>query len=149
MHLTETQRAAVIALGLNPDIVVGPVFAADDPRPPLQRRWLAPDKFSDEEWQMVLATGALPLEAPQAASMSLRTLTGAVTAVICGARSWTDLGPEICGEPVRKRFSRLAALGVWQKLATALQADKSVPDAMQVKFAAVANRAATLRLNQR
>jgi len=145
MPFSSDQLSALAALGIDPATLTEPTAPGLEPEAaPPARRCLSPVTFEDAEWAVIVATGALPADPPQAQSMTTRTFVGAVVAVVATARAWTDLEPVLPAEAVRKRFARLAAKGVWQRLALAV-ADSPIAPARQLQFASAARRAASLR----
>lgn len=144
MRFNPDQLAALAALGIAPAAVAGPTSPGEDETAAPARRCLPAVTLDDAEWAIIAATGALPPDPPQAQAMATRTLLGALLAVIPASRAWTDLEPGLPAEVVRKRFARLAAKGVWQRLASAL-ADSALAADRKRQFAAIARRAVSLR----
>lgn len=106
-------------LGINPNIICQPGDAPSLAKPPPSSRYKL-DLLSDAEWAQINASGILPDEPPQFGTLGNREILEAVITTVGHGRAWTFL--DHCGvssEAVRKKFSRLAAKGVWQRLAVA------------------------------
>ena len=109
----DARRAALEALGIDPDTVVFPSRDTSPTEPPEQERDVE-RPLTDEEWALI--EPFLPNEPAQALAITNRAFVDTVLWVFARAKHWTQI-PDDRGEATRKRFTRWAHAGVWQRLA--------------------------------
>jgi transposase len=134
-------RAALEALGLDPDIVVLPSRAAPDEDIETPADGHDDGALTDAEWALIAPL--LPDEAAQAHAEGNRAFVDAVLWMFANKKHWTQLGAKR-GEAVRRRYARWAHAGVWQTV-TEHTAGRGLDKQRAALFAAIARRAEQLR----
>ena len=136
--LSDARRAALLALGIDPEMVVFPDSREEGDPSPSQPAAL---ELEDDEWELI--SRYLPAEASQAHTLSNRAFLNAVLWLFARGRYWTQIAQDR-GEAVRKRYARWAHARVWQDLYEAIKGAGLSP-AREAQLQAMAERARRLR----